>query len=101
MLRHEEEVVPVPLGDGVVQDRAGRGVLAVLASHQEDPSVDPFLDHDKAQARRVVVADVLEAILQLLRLVFGGHGQLAVTDAVSENDDSVRPAASKSGPFQH
>ena len=94
VLRHEEEVVPIPLGDRVVQDRAGRGVLAVLAGHQEDPSVDSLLDHDEAEAGRVVVADVLEAVLQLLRLVLGGHGELAVTDAISENDDCVRPAAS-------
>ena len=69
MLRHQEEVVEVPLGDGVVEDGSGRRVIQLLADLMEDPCVDPLLDHDEAEARVVFVADVPEAVAELLRLV--------------------------------
>ena len=95
MLRHEEEVVPVPLGDGVVQDRAGRRVLAVLALLEEDASVDPLLDHHEAQAGRVVVADVLEAVLELQHLVLRSHVELTVSHTIAEDDDCIGPTERK------
>ena len=69
MLRHQEEVVEVPLGDGVVENGSGRRVVQLLADLVEDPGVDPLLDHDEAEARVVFVADVPEAVAELLRLV--------------------------------
>ena len=69
MLRHQEEVVEVPLGDGVVENGSGRRVVQLLADLVEDPGVDSLLDHDEAEARVVLVADVPEAVAELLRLV--------------------------------
>ena len=54
MLRDQEEVEPVPLGDSVVQHCPRGRVVGVLASQGEDPRVDPLLHHDEAKAGRVV-----------------------------------------------
>ena len=69
MLRHQKEVVEVPLGDSVVENCSGRRVVQLLADLVEDPGVDSLLDHDEAEARVVLVADVPEAVAELLRLV--------------------------------
>ena len=47
VLRHQEEVVPVPLSDGVVDDGAGWRIVQLLSGLEEDPRVDPFLDHNE------------------------------------------------------
>ena len=69
MLRHQKEVVEVPLGDSVVENCSGRRVVQLLADLVEDPGVDSLLDHDEAEARVVLVADVPEAVAELLSLV--------------------------------
>ena len=68
-----------------------QSLLAVLALLEEDASVDPLLDHHEAQAGRVVVADVLEAVLELQHLVLRSHIELTVSHTITENDDCVGP----------
>ena len=91
VLRHEEEVVPVPLGDRVIEDCARRRIVQFLPNLVEDPRVDSFLNHDEAEARVVFLPNVVETVLELLGLVRGGERQLAVTDTVPEDHDLVGP----------
>ena len=69
MLRDQEEVKPVPLGDSVVQHCPRGRVVGVLASQGEDPRIDPLLHHDKAEAWSIVCRDVSEGVTDLLCLV--------------------------------
>ena len=54
MLRDQEEVKPVPLGDSVVQHCPRGRVVGVLASQGEDPRVNSLLHHDEAKAGRLI-----------------------------------------------
>ena len=42
VLRHQEEVVPIPLGDCVVHNGAGWRVVELFPRLEEDPCVDPL-----------------------------------------------------------
>ena len=47
--------------------------------------VDPLLDHHKAKVGLVVIPDVAEGIAELVGLVLGQDGELAVAQGVPEN----------------
>ena len=47
VLRHQEEVVPIPLGDCVVNNGAGGRIVQLLTRLEEDPRVDTLLDHNE------------------------------------------------------
>ena len=47
VLRHQEEVVPIPLGDCVVNNGAGWRIVQLLTRLEEDPRVDTLLDHNE------------------------------------------------------
>ena len=44
VLRDEQEIVEVALGDGMIHDRSGRGIIQPLGSLHEQLRVDALLD---------------------------------------------------------
>lgn len=92
ILRNQKEIVQIPARDVAVDDRARHRIAEIgRFRFQEYSSVDPLLDDDKADL--AVDLEIGYALFELGDLVFAAMFQLAVTDAVSEDNDFRRERA--------
>ena len=76
--------------DTVIDNSARWRVVELVALAQEHPGTDALLDDNHSHTRLVVITKVFEAFHELFDFIVTDCCHLAITDTVTEHNDSIR-----------